>query len=181
MGLRLSPEGKVGCEFCDTYLEVKIYNCPFKFCPALAMCQACAKGRSDLKSKQGHRVRGCDAQSISLRAEQRKRQHIFHEGEYLLATSTRVEGGLIHAVFRSGTDRKGRFLTNELYERAIKGANTTLREIESWAGRRLPEAPEDFGSPLLKESLAHAHRQFTGEHQPPTSAAYSTLEQFTLF
>lgn len=177
----MSPDGKVGCQFCNSYLEIKIHNCPFRFCSPLPMCPGCSKKNPHLKSKAGHRARGCEDRSNILRAEQRERPQIFVAGDYLLTLTSRVAAGLIHAIFRCGTKREGRFLTEELYERAIKKANTTLGEIENWAGMKLPEAPASLDGPVQDRLLNRARTKFKSRSEPATLIISNNLEQFSLF
>ena len=181
MGLKTSPDGKVCCEFCATTLLVKTFRCPFRYCESVAMCPACSKKHPHLKTKAGHRHTGCEENAIKVKAQTRERQEIFNAGQFLLAASLKTGESLIHAIFRSGDARIGRFIPEALFCSADKTINPTLEDFERRGRMKLPEAPAEFDSPDSPAMLSVAIRFFNHRQEKFTPTAPLKSDQASLF
>jgi hypothetical protein len=144
MPLVMSAAGRVCCHYCGADDGVKTYSCPFKYCELTALCAACAPAHSEHRTKAGHRAKGCEAAASSARTKQAERRLLADSGRFVLSSSAKVGGGIVHALFRNGPQKVGKFMTESVYDRCRADEPPTLDYCERIAGCTLPDAPDEF-------------------------------------
>ncbi|HEX8098167.1 MAG TPA: hypothetical protein VF507_09030 [Pyrinomonadaceae bacterium] len=169
----MSQAGRVKCRYCQKDVGVKTFACPYKYCGPVAMCVACALSHPEQKTKSGHRAKGCEASATAERTRRIERHSLAEAGHFILASAVVVQGGMAHAIFRAGLEKKGKFVPLPIYEKLAANC-PTLADVERLAGMPLPDAPDDFDSSYLPEALATAaaaFRQTPGRTAPAEPAA----------
>jgi hypothetical protein len=149
------------CRYCSTDEEVQTYGCPFKYCDKTALCRSCAADRPEDRTKSGHRAKGCEREAASARAARAERKALTDCGHYVYAASRPASDAVTHAVFRSGEEKRGVYLTDEAAATLNGRRNVTLAKLSSELGYTPPEAPPDFDSPDCPSALAAAMIFFT--------------------
>src|SRR5829696_6225680 len=112
MTIRMSPRGRAMCRYCSTDEEVQTYGCPFKYCDKTALCRSCAADRPEDRTKSGHRAKGCEREAASARTARAERKSLTDCGHFVYSACRRVSGGITHAIFRSGEEKRGVYLTD---------------------------------------------------------------------
>ena len=161
MPLVMSAAGKVCCHYCGADDGVKTYSCPFKYCELTALCAACAPTHPEHRTKAGHRAKGCEAAVSSARAKQTARRLLKDSDHFVLSSSAKLGGGIVHALFRSGLQKVGRFMTESVYDKCGADEAPTLDYCERIAGCTLPDAPDEFDADDVT-SMMETARPYVG-------------------
>jgi hypothetical protein len=148
MGYCYDAGGRLVCDGCGRSVTegakaVRKRRCPFGWCQAPAMCAACATEHAKALSKDAHRERGCERHAMASIEADQTREALLAAGEYLLVSGLGIGTGddyIVHAIFKGAGGRAmAAWVPANVYQRRHPFMQpTTFREMEQWAGVRLP-------------------------------------------
>lgn len=135
--------GQLCCDACGDHGGVRKRKCPFGYCPADALCAACAKKHADKISKAAHRARGCESGHQEYEANRAREQAIIDGGGWLRIAALTKDSQWVHVLFRNKADETvGAYMPHASYD-AIPILTPASLDDYARLGSIL-EAPKEF-------------------------------------
>jgi len=108
--------GRLCCDGCPSFTGVRKRPCPSKYCPAIALCKECWKGKPGKASKRYHIEARCKEKHEAFAAHLAEEAARQATGEFIRSAALSQDDGSVKVWFRSATAEKAFLMSPEGYE-----------------------------------------------------------------
>jgi len=102
------------CDSCGTTEKVKKFRCPFGYCPAPALCPACAVEHK-VRHKATHIAKGCDVRSARIKNDQERRSELMSAGKLVRYAATRHGAKGVKVLFKNAARERAYWMPKAVY------------------------------------------------------------------
>ncbi len=117
-------EGKLCCDVCGDYGQVRKYKCPFGYCPAIALCPKCKREHPEYTSKEGHRAHDCEKHSQEYHRQEEDKAAIINAGGVVRCAAL-GHGQSVKVIFQGQHDEQAYLMSQATYDAIPLMVNAT--------------------------------------------------------